>query len=95
MTRSREIGAVRRFMVVVALADQGPNPRQTGKIDRATAQTRDAQSSIAEALKKAGVTPDLYVFDPPSSVGTFAAHTTDAVAKLIRGAPGVQAVLEA
>ncbi len=89
------MGAVRRYMVVVVMPDQDPEARLTGKIDRQTHATREAQARIAEHLSASGVVSDAYVFDAPSVMGTFAAHTTEAVAKIIRKAPGVQAVLEA
>lgn len=89
------MGAVRRYMVVVVMPDQDPDARLTGKIDRQASATREAQSRIAEHLAASGIVAGAYAFDAPSVMGTFAAHTTDAVAKIIRKAPGVQAVLEA
>lgn len=82
-------------MVVVVMPDQDPEARLTGKIDRQTLATREAQARVIEHLTASGVLSSAYVLDAPSGMGTFAAHTTEAVARIIRKAPGVQAVLEA
>jgi hypothetical protein len=83
----------KRYMVVVKVFDD-LDGRETGRVGRSVDRTAAAQTAVIDYLVTQGIPKSAYVMAPPSSVGTFGMETTDAVAKLVRNAPHVEAVLE-
>lgn len=81
-------------MVVVELPEGSGDGRQTGRVANVSAATLEAQNRIRSWLEEHGAPAASYVFDPPMAFGTFGGRCTTAVARLLRGAPGVQAVME-
>ncbi len=81
-------------MVVIDLPMPAKDVRQTERFANVSAATVEAMNRLRGWLTERGAAPDAYTFDAPMAFGTFAAVFPDDIAKLLRGAPGVQAVME-
>lgn len=83
-------------MIVVQLpeGEVESDARRTGRLAHLSALTRAAQQQIEAWLARNGAPSESYAFEPPMAFGTFSARCTDAAARLLRGAPGVQAVMD-
>ncbi|MBL9021410.1 MAG: hypothetical protein JNL21_04390 [Myxococcales bacterium] len=85
---------MKRYMVVIELPESVSDGRQTGRFDKVNAVTLEAQNRLRAWLNEQGAARDSFSFDPPMAFGTFGGQCTEDVARLIRRAPGVQAVME-
>jgi hypothetical protein len=85
---------MKRFVIVVDIPAAPANARRTDRVAKVNEATLAAQAEVRAWLEEQGVPLSEFALDPPMAFGTFAATCTDRVAKLLRGAPGVQAVLE-
>ncbi len=96
MRRSNTINTqLRRYMVVVEMPAQSPDATHTARVERSKEATAEARASLARWLETEGFSGNEYELEPPAAFGTFGLVSTERVAKALRGAPGVQAVLEA
>jgi hypothetical protein len=81
-------------MVVIDLPMPPKDVRQTERFANVSAATVEAMTRLKGWLAERGTPPEAYTFDAPMAFGTFAAVFPDNIAKLLRTAPGVQAVME-
>jgi hypothetical protein len=85
----------RHYMVVVDMPGQDADSTHTARVERSKMMTRDAREVVARWLEASGLPKTEYELAPPAAFGTFGLLATERVARSLRSAPGVQAVLEA
>lgn len=95
MAPFRQSETKKRYLVVVALPDKDIDARQTARFAKSMELTRAARARVGEWLTSRGFGATDFELMEPEVFGTFSILTTEAVAKALRGSPGVDAVLDA
>lgn len=86
---------LKRYMVVVEMPFQDRDARRTERVQRSAAVTSVARDELLKWLARQPFPPSEYVLEAPATFGTFGMLATERVAKALRSAPSVEAVLEA
>mgnify|MGYP000134073573 CR=1 FL=1 len=91
------MGAIdlKRYMLVVDMPEQDRDARRTARVAKSAEATSAARDELLKWLADREFHASEYVLEPPATFGTIGMLATERVAKALRGAPLVQAVLEA
>lgn len=90
-----EGSGLKRYMIVVEMPFQDRDARRTERVERSAAITKVARDELLKWLSRQPFPPSEYVLEAPATFGTFGMLATERVAKALRSAPSVEAVLEA
>ncbi len=81
--------------MVVAMPDKDLDAGQTARFAKSMELTRAARERVGAWLARRGFGAADFELMEPEVFGTFSIRATEAVAKALRGSPGVDAVLDA